>query len=337
MISQERTSMLDNKITIRGGYRKDWIDALRAIAMILVVYGHQVSDWTEYFVFTSPIKICLFFAISGYVFNTSRESKDFLFKLLRQLVIPWLVLSCIQPVLLSPMNGGLSYIKSGIVEVLIGNSKWYMPCCIVAEIVWYGVNNAAKNKIVLVAIISYALFTVGILLYQHNLLNFWMINRALTVQPYLLIGAAYRKYGGKIREKSKVIVILGVVIYLGLGVSTVIAYPGQCIDVHMVQYYNHIICQLMIWIGIIVLFLLFEKLITTYPKWLVKIGKNTLVIYLFHSLAIVIVCKFLSALDVQVGRVLNVLITAFVCDTCCLFSIGIGKVAPWLIGRSRKT
>lgn len=49
--------------------RIEWIDALRALAMVLVIYGHQVPDLTGFFVFTSPIIITLFFAITGYVFN----------------------------------------------------------------------------------------------------------------------------------------------------------------------------------------------------------------------------------------------------------------------------
>ena len=50
--------------------RKHWVDALRALAILLVVLGHQLKDMTEYFIFTSPIKMPLFFAISGYLFNT---------------------------------------------------------------------------------------------------------------------------------------------------------------------------------------------------------------------------------------------------------------------------
>ena len=49
--------------------RKDWIDALRALAIILVVLGHQLRGVAEYFIFTSPIKMPLFFAISGYLFK----------------------------------------------------------------------------------------------------------------------------------------------------------------------------------------------------------------------------------------------------------------------------
>ena len=61
-----------------GTKRKEWVDALRALAMFLVIYGHLVQGWTPYFVFTSPVKICMFFAISGYVFKYGRvREKDF--------------------------------------------------------------------------------------------------------------------------------------------------------------------------------------------------------------------------------------------------------------------
>ena len=40
--------------------RKEWIDALRALAIVLVVLGHQLRGVAEYFIFTSPIKMPLF-------------------------------------------------------------------------------------------------------------------------------------------------------------------------------------------------------------------------------------------------------------------------------------
>ncbi len=58
--------------------RKLWIDCLRGIAILFVLYGHLVQGWNDYFVFTSPIKIPLFFVITGYVFNHNRtNNKDF--------------------------------------------------------------------------------------------------------------------------------------------------------------------------------------------------------------------------------------------------------------------
>lgn len=43
------------------GERKTWIDALRALAIIMVVLGHQVKGEDAYFLFTSPVKMPLFF------------------------------------------------------------------------------------------------------------------------------------------------------------------------------------------------------------------------------------------------------------------------------------
>ena len=58
--------------------RKGWVDALRGMAIILVVYGHSAKGFSEYFLFTSPIKMPLFFAISGYVFNLTESYLNFL-------------------------------------------------------------------------------------------------------------------------------------------------------------------------------------------------------------------------------------------------------------------
>ena len=58
--------------------RLAWIDVLRALAIILVVFGHQVGGEIVFFLFTSPVKMPLFFAISGYVFSM-RGGNDVLF------------------------------------------------------------------------------------------------------------------------------------------------------------------------------------------------------------------------------------------------------------------
>ena len=66
--------MFSKEQIIRIRSRKEYIDVLRALAMFFVILGHQVRGDTKYFVFTSPIKIPLFFFITGYVFNYSQKS-----------------------------------------------------------------------------------------------------------------------------------------------------------------------------------------------------------------------------------------------------------------------
>ena len=97
--------------------REDWIDALRALAMIFVIYGHLLKK-TElsyiYYVFTSPIKLPLFLSISGYLFKEIKDFQTFFYKVFRGLVIPWIVLS-IAPLLLISLPNNDSFIQRCIV------------------------------------------------------------------------------------------------------------------------------------------------------------------------------------------------------------------------------
>lgn len=64
--------------------RKLWIDSIRAIAIIMVVFGPQIPEETSYFVYTSTVKMPLFFAISGYLFSDRGQT----------IVISWSGISC---------------------------------------------------------------------------------------------------------------------------------------------------------------------------------------------------------------------------------------------------
>ena len=126
--------------------RKEWVDLIRALAMFFVIFGHIIGWVPAYFVYTSPIKIPLFFVITGYVFNYERKSTvDFLKNLFFKLIIPWLVLS-IPFTFLKLSTGNLSDVLKEIKYILTGVTIWYMPCCIVAEIIWFFINKYGKSK-----------------------------------------------------------------------------------------------------------------------------------------------------------------------------------------------
>ena len=121
---------------IVGNKRLAWVDYLRAVAMLLVVYGHQVPYLNEYFVFTSPVKLPLFFAISAFVFNEDTDLKTFVRKLFRQIIVPWLVLTIAPRLLLIPLHG-FSWFGQQVGNILSGKAYWYMPCLIIAELLWF--------------------------------------------------------------------------------------------------------------------------------------------------------------------------------------------------------
>ena len=223
--------------------RKEWVDLLRAIAMILVVYGHRVADWTEYFVFTSPIKIPLFFAITGYVFNGANGNfKAFINKLCRSLVIPWLVIAGLPYIIATPIKG-LSFLESKAIALLTGENYWYMPCCILAEIIWFFVLKKTKS-LWSTGVTAVILFVIGKMLYEFDMFSVFMINRALSVQFFLFMGRLYYVYEKKVVRSfvDMVPLIGGGIIYILFGILFTFLYPGQNMDVHLYVYHNVFIC-----------------------------------------------------------------------------------------------
>ncbi len=317
--------------------RIEWIDALRALAMVLVIYGHRVPEWSGYFVFTSPIKIPLFFAITGYVFTGADKSvKDFFVKLIRTIVIPWIVLSVLPYLIAAPIKG-VPYLLSNLKEILIGDKYWYMPCCIVAEIIWLAALKVFK-KTWQIALISVVLFVAGIVLYHFGILSVFMINRALTVQVYLLIGWLFKRYETVIVERigKLPILLIACVVYIGLGVVSLFVYPGQVMDVHLNKYYSYMICLMMIWLGIFSLFIAAKKYIKRVPRWWTAVGQNTLVIYLFHSFVVRLGAKAFQLVHLPVNKLTNVLLTAIACAICLGIALLINWLFPELMGKKRK-
>ena len=318
--------------------RKEWVDVLRSIAMILVVYGHRTPGWTEYFVFTSPIKIPLFFAVTGYVFNgTKGDFSTFFRKLWRTVIVPWLVITCLPYLLASPIKG-IDFLKENLIDVLTGVNYWYMPCCIAAEILWFWILKLVK-PMWKIGLLTAVMFALGIILNAHGILSVFMINRALTVQVFLYIGYLLRVYETEIVNKlnRKFVLAGAIAIYFAFGVLTMKLYPGQCLDVHMCRYYNILICGIMIWIGIYVLAVLISKRISKYPRLLVLIGQHTLVIYLLHKYLVIVYEKGLSIFHITNNRLTNVFLTLIVCLTGAMISLAINRFVPELMGKKRNS
>lgn len=302
--------------------------------MVFVIYGHIANEFTAYFVFTSPIKISLFFAITGYVFNGTRTVKEFYINIIRKLVIPWIVLGMSVTVLLTPLKG-IEYFIDHLKIVLTGESLWYMPCCIIAEIIWYNVLKFCKKDYCAI-IASVILFTAGMIMSKFSILNICMINVAFVVQLYILIGYLYKKLETKIGLFENWIVFIGATIYIALGIMTLVFYPGQCLDIHVGCYYNLIMCILMIYIGCFTAFAAASK-IKYYPKWLCYIGQNTLVIYIYHGYVLEIFKRIFNRLNVDFQNwAFAILITITTVAVCCLIAWLINLLLPELLGKRRK-
>lgn len=320
--------------------RKAWIDGLRGLAMLFVLYGHLAGGWTEYFVFTSAIKIPLFFAITGYVFKVrSGKPLEFIKNLLIKIGIPWVVLT------LMPVKIGYQLIRLNVhgalktfYKFISGATYWYMPCCIAAEIIFFFILVYAK-KTRYVSIAAIVVSAGGFIMAKAGIGTFAQFRVACIAQAFMLCGFLFRYFEGELKDdKFRLTLGLGcTVIYLLLGSLTLVQYPGQCMDVHVCRYYNLPICLAMIVTGLLAVFLAFRRFYTR-EGILSFIGKNTLVFYMVGSQ-----CKAVTlAILKRLGFILPknpfawAIVCLIICLECAVVSIILNRWASVLVGKSGK-
>ena len=317
----------------KGTVRKDWVDALRAIALLFVLYGHMVPELNNYFVFTSPVKIPLFFVITGYVFNRNRtEIKPFLINLFRKLIVPWIVLSLIPIIIQVPLKG-IDFFTSYFCDLIAGRKIWYLPCCIIAEIIHFIIIKLIKRK-ELIVIASVICTAAGLFLSNRNIADYAMINRAFTVQGFIIIGYLIKQFETRLFSISNSLLVLLWIVYLAMCAGCLFLYPGQSMDVHTNSYYNVIYCFAQVIAGSLSLFITAER-ISKFPRVLLFIGKNTLLFYIWSGTVQSLLFKAASMLGITVknNAVLSLaaMIPLCVCLGICAWLIN--KYLPVIVGK----
>lgn len=315
---------------VKSTERQLWLDALRGVAMILVVYGHCVggnNGWSEYFVFTSPVKMPLFFAISGYLFNPRNGDQVKFFKnLFWKIIVPWFVLGMFP----------YTHPVEQFFNLLSGKVLWFMPCLIIAEVLWFHIHKFAKKTVHIVAL---GLLTciVGFAMHNFQVLRYAMTDTAFIVQAFFVLGLIIRRNEETLRRQRSVVIPICVLVFIVCGVVNLLVWPGQSLDVHMNRYFNIPFCAFEIVIGCTTLFVLFKKLNLS-PKWLVYIGQNTLLIYILHSFGMSIFSKLssyalqLQCLPIHVYGLLN---ASFAIGICCGLAVFVNKFIPVVVGKKR--
>ena len=307
--------------------RKAWIDALRAVAILFVVYGHRART-LPYLAFVNPIKMPLFFALSGYLFKI-REGGDKVFfkKLFFSLVVPWLCLGLV-PLLFAFPFKGVDHSVANLVAFFCGKIFWFMPCFIVGEIFFYYTVKLCRNNTVLMIVTSLVFAVVGYFLKRYGLLDFMLINIAMTVQPYFLMGFLYRRFESKISKT----LWWGLALVIAYFVLGWIFYPQSRMDVHYAAFSNLPLCSLMTFIGLLALFMLAPLL--KYPKWLLAVGKNSLVIYMLDRYALIPFAMVFDFKHYPVAIIASVALIYLIWSAgiCILAAKVINRFAPWVTG-----
>jgi surface polysaccharide O-acyltransferase-like enzyme len=324
--------------------RKDWIDALRACAMLIVMIWHFSNNMPYQWlfnVFTAPIMIPLFFAITGYVFNGCDGNCTLFFsKLTKHLVLPWLLLAIIKGAFVALIRGSFDYYWEYFLNLFTGDNLWYFPCCIIAEILFFYTikkfENCKKRILasMLLCIIGFGLSNIFIFKYLN-------ISTAFICQIFLLIGALFKKIENSIGKEVKIgYLCISLFIFIGILVSTMpnpIGTANQIsMDVHKNYYYNLFTVFTMIFFGILSVFILVKNR-DEFPRWLTFVGRNTIVFYIFHYDTIMplsVLTKHIGLnMESHWGYVFIKLFWSII--ICSIIAICLNKWAPQLVGKRR--
>ena len=313
--------------------RKGWVDALRGLAILLVMYGHCVENLPVFFVFTSPVKMPLFFAISGYVFAVG-DGRMFVSQIVKKIVVPWLFLGLLPSVLMVPFKG-IDNVVDMFLNMLSGKVLWFFPCFIIGEIIHYIIRRYLINT-VWIAIVSFVCFGIGIVLCQNDVLNYAMINIALTVQPFFLIGFLFRTYEEKLTNLKWCWLGVAFVIYVGLCSLSLALFHKETIDVHLGQYYNIPYCLLLVFLGCAVLFTAGAKA-DFRSRVMSFIGQNTLVLYIWHGVAIAVLVKGLSLIgwSMPINWWTALIKVVWACIVCGFCAVLLNRYLPFAVGKKR--
>lgn len=316
--------------------RKTWIDALRAVAMIFVIFGHNAQWCDTFFLFTTPIKIPLFFAISGYLFNDRKGIQiDFFKSLFFKLLLPFFCLVTIPALLLSLYQGVEKLLESWY-KMISGDSYWFITCLIVAEVIHFYIRRACKTTL-LIVIVCIIVSAIGLFAAKNDVLHFGKVNTALICQAYLLLGLLLKQYEKKLDRLSIEVTVGIFVMYVVLCFVSQFIFSNIMFDCNQNLYYNISFCTLLIVMGCMSCFML-AKRITKIPRWVIFIGQNTFILYLwcgFSMLLFAVLGKL--GLELPQENLLYSLVQTIWATVACMFAaFVVNRYAPFIVGRKKR-
>ena len=258
-----------------------WIDLLRGICMILILWFHTEmyfadKDITPYNMYVAN-SLTTFYFISGYLFYHQKPFSIYhkLKSIIRGLIIPYFFFTFLLAFPKAYINN-LPIIKV-IMKILIGNGSWFITSLITAEIIFSIVLYINKKWILhilpIFAITSaYLLMGTDISMYY----NYWNFHNALIGVFFLYLGYYYHQYES-LFTFSKFMIIGIFLIFIITKIVVFIFNISLLLDPVLISNYPIFILDT---VSCIFLFIAIAKYIPQI-KWLLWTGRHSLVYYFF--------------------------------------------------------
>lgn len=271
--------------------RIDWIDSIRGMAFIMVIFSHLDFDNNVAMRFIDPIFLTAFFFVSGYLFKTGESFLIVFEQRARTLLIPFVLLGTfnITTAELYSSNTDHIGIAASFAELFSQygtphiNTMWFIPSLFVYSMFFFFLQRLRNNSLYVWLLLLIVICNWCYLYMFNGIALPYHIQYTGFACFYMAIGKMYRENEQKLNKYLNLnICLVGVVIY----VIYICIFDFTC------NFYGSPLLIDAITISLIGLtsFLYISKKVTN--KYLMYIGANSLLYFAFHGKAMSFVSVF---------------------------------------------
>lgn len=312
--------MLKNMASLNASNRIEWVDIAKGIGMILVIIGHLSVPYTDLWIYTFHMP--LFFFLSGTVFSGGKYNfSEFLKKKIKGLVVPYFSLGFgillffsalylyydntgnippdfVKYALDTPLNMFINFlVQRGYWTV------WFLACLFVAEVLFYFILKAGKNKLLISVAISSVICIGGFVYYRlGGVVLPWNIDIALIAQFFICMGYIFsnsgllEKFRGYITETSSFFKRTALsLLFLAVNVLTGLVsfrLSGGSLNMSIGAYGIEPLAVISALSGILFIVTVSSMIKSRFLSYL---GRNTMLVFAWHSRIMIIVFNYLYA------------------------------------------
>lgn len=270
-----------------------WIDHLRGICMILILWFHTEMYFADKDIIPYRMyvvnSLTIFYFISGFLFyqrrpfSMHRKMKS----IVRNLIIPYFFFTSILAIPKSYINN--IPIVDVIIKILTGNGSWFVTSLITAEILFSIVIYINRKWILhllpIIAIISAYLLTETNISMHYN---YWNFHNALIGVFFLYLGYQYHQYESHLTFAP--FVMIGILlIFIVTKIFVYMFNISLLIEPVIIRNYPIFILDTVSCIILLISIVKYIPLI----KWLSWTGSHSLVYYFFCGAIPMIVTKIM--------------------------------------------
>lgn len=331
--------------------RYDWLDAIKAVAMAFVIFVHLgLNGFTTFVMYTSFLKLPLFFAASGFVFNPKKQMsvKEFLITRSKRILVPYLCLSVILCIfdLFTYQGTFTEWIKYSLDLICMGKIMWFFPTLFLCNFLMFIIFKITKSNDATVIISAVISLVLGYFCITGKHI-FMAVNAVFVAYPMCVFGYYLKSFLALVK-KNYLIIIATISMIVFLALPALYKYHTgkfNYINLFSSLYCSYFYDMLVVYSGVLTFFIFFSFM--KFPKFVVKFGQNTIFYYAFHIPACKLIMFLLSTFvspkfdtkllgNTHKGILIYSAVTLFTLIVLAPICTLVNKYIPFIVGSKKR-